>query len=135
VLQRQDLLKDIMERRAAQLEGLYPQFKEEFLQLERKLKEHAVLLKGRQDAGSEELMQHVLEELELKEYKLQNEKHTQRTGRSPRKHMAIAEQAQSNRPHESQRSSEMSDTGFRPYHISNFKRSLQSFRIHLPHPL
>lgn len=62
VVQQQDLLKEVMKRRAAQLESLYPQFKEEFLQSERKLKEHAVLLRGRQD-GSEELMQHVLEEL------------------------------------------------------------------------
>lgn len=41
-----DLLADLFRARQAQLAKLYPEFKEEFLQSERRLKEHAESLRN-----------------------------------------------------------------------------------------
>jgi hypothetical protein len=69
-IQPPDMIRELMKARQAQIAEIYPEFKEEFYQLERKLKEHTEMLKNRKEEGSDELNRLVIEQLELKEYKL-----------------------------------------------------------------
>jgi hypothetical protein len=49
VIQPPDIIGDLLKARHHQLGSLYPEFREEFLQCERKLREHAEMLKGRKE--------------------------------------------------------------------------------------
>lgn len=139
IVEPQDVLGEIIRRRSAQLEAKHPEFRAEFAFYERKIKEHADHLKPNMN---DQLFDRVIQELELKEHNLKHVVHATpvlkiHPGRvdSPGKVGSSGRMDNLGRSSESHpssnRNSELSELGFRPYKLSNFSRELHHLKLKL----
>ena len=118
VIEPQDVLGQIISRRTAQLEAIYPEFKGMFGLYQNKIKDHAEQLKPQKQHMNDELFERVVQELQLQEHNLrQVEEKSEK--KKHNKEKCESTRGKSRRDMSS-RSSETSEMGFKPYKISNF---------------